>query len=460
MAKEIELHTEEVNDILHRPPAWILRWGITLFFAIIAALFIGSIFFKYPDVITAQVTISSTNLPVHLRAKTSGKIEQFLVQEGDPVTAGAVTAIIESATDYNDFVTLQQLCDAFRGQFIGQDAGQSIGQDAGQSKQLSAVGGHTGPPLRLRLGTIQSSYTQFLKSQHDYKTFIDANYHPQKIALIRKQMIRQQEILKQGERQLYNFEEQYLIQKNAYARDSALFAQGVIPQSEIEQSRLKRLASEQQYESLKSSITNMRLTLLQSEQMIFELSQDQNDRRLQYENTLTGSFDNLVSQMAQWEQTNLIISPITGKAVFTQYWQEHQNVMAGDLVLTIVPQEKAGVSGKLYIPLQGAGKVKTGQQVNIKLDNFPYMEFGMVEAKITHISAVPAEMGGTRILIADVDFPKGLVTNYNISVESGEEMNGTADIITEDISLFARFFNPIRHVLKKSYSPALHQKQQ
>ena len=430
--KEIEIHTEEVNDILHRPPAWILRWGITLFFAIIAALFIGSIFFKYPDVITAQITISSTNLPVHLMAKTSGKIERFLVQEGDPVTAGAVTAIIESATDYNDFVTLQQLCDAFRG----------------QSQHLSAVGGHTGPPLRLRLGTIQSSYTQFLKSQHDYRTFIDANYHPQKIALIRKQMAQQQEILKQGERQLYNFEEQYLIQKNAYARDSALFAQGVIPQSEIEQSRLKRLSSEQQYESLKSSITNMRLTLLQSEQMIFELTQDQNDRRLQYESALTGSFDNLISQMAQWEQTNLIISPIEGRAVFTQYWQEHQNVTAGDLVLTIVPKEKAGVSGKLYIPLQGAGKVKTGQQVNIKLDNFPYMEFGMVEAKITHISAVPAEMGGVRIIIADVEFPKGLVTNYNISVESGEEMNGIADIITEDISLFARFFNPIRHVFK------------
>ena len=196
----------------------------------------------------------------------------------------------------------------------------------------------------------------------------------------------------------------------------------------------------------------MRLTLLQSEQMIFELTQEQHDRRLQYESTLTGSFDNLTSQMAQWAQTNLIISPITGKAVFTQYWQEHQNVSAGDLVLTVVPLEKAGISGKLYLPLQGAGKVKTGQQVNIKLDNFPYMEFGMVAATITHISAIPVEMGGTKIIVADVHFPKGLTTNYRLPVESGEEMNGIADIITENISLFARFFNPIKHLLKsKTY---------
>ena len=433
--KDIEIHTEEVNDILSRPPVWILRWGITLFFAIIAVLFIGSIFFAYPDIITAPITVSSINLPVHLRAKTGGKIDRFLVREGELVSVGTVTAIIESATDYNDFLILQQLCHRFR---------ELLSMPEYNTKIITTF--HI--PLHLHLGNIQSPYTQFLKSLHDYKTFMDANYHTQKIALIRKQMAAQQEILQQGTRQLSNVEEQYLIQQGIYSRDSALFGQGVIPQADLEQSRLKRLSTAQQYENLKSSITNMRLALLQSEQMIFELAQEQIDRRLQYESTLSGNFDNLLSQMAQWEQTNLIVSPIDGKTIFTQYWQEHQNVTVGDLVLTIVPQEKAGISGKVYIPLQGVGKVKMGQQVNIKLDNFPYMEFGMVEASVTHISAIPVEIHGVKTVIADVHFPKGLSTNYHLTIESGEEMNGVADIITENISLFARFFNPIRHILK------------
>ncbi|MDR2585787.1 MAG: HlyD family efflux transporter periplasmic adaptor subunit [Prevotellaceae bacterium] len=430
--KQIEIHTQEVNDILYRPPVWILRWGITVFFIIIIALFIGSIFFRYPDIITAQVSISSINLPVHLRAKTSGKIERFLVQDGDNVQTGSVTAMIESATDYNDFQALKQFCETFRK----------------QSTQLSTPEGNIDPPLHINLGNIQSSYTQFLKSQQDYNAFITANYHNQKIALIRKQITQQQEILQQGARQLRNYEEQSLIHKSAYTRDSVLFTQGVIPQAEMEQSRVKRLTAEQQYESLKTTITNIKLTLLQSEQMIFELTQEYTDRRLLLENALTGNFDNLTSQMSQWEQTNLLISPITGNVVYTQYWQEHQNVNAGDLVLTIVPQEKAGISGKLYLPLQGAGKVKVGQQVNVKLDNFPYMEFGMVEAVIVHISMVPIEMNGVKMLIADMSFPNGLTTNYNITLESGEEMNGTGDIITEEISLFARFFNPIKYVFR------------
>ena len=418
--KEIEIHSEEVNDILSRPPAWILRWGITVVFVIVVAIFIGSIFFKYPDIITAPITISSTNLPVHLRAKTSGKIERFFVQEGDTVTGGIVIALIESTANYNDFLILKRLSNSMEADF----------------------------PPHLNLGSMQLSYTQFLKSRSDYETFVDANYHIQKIALIRKQMLQHQEVLKQGQRQLSIFEEQYQIQKNIYERDSALFAQSLISKADIEQSKIKRLSTTQQYESLKSNITNIQLTLLQSEQMIFELTQEQKDKKILYENTLTGSFDILIAQMVQWEQTNLIISPIDGKVAFTKYWQNNQHINVGDLVLTIIPQDKVGHSGKLYLPLQGVGKVKVGQQVNIKLDHFPYMEFGMVEARITHISAIPIEVGNTKMIIADVNFPNGLTTNYKLPVESGEEMNGTADIITEDLSLFARFTNPIRHVFK------------
>ena len=40
-------------------PAWIVRWGITLLFLVVVALLVGSCFFKYPDVITADMTLIS-----------------------------------------------------------------------------------------------------------------------------------------------------------------------------------------------------------------------------------------------------------------------------------------------------------------------------------------------------------------------------------------------------------------
>ncbi|MCL2414466.1 MAG: hypothetical protein FWC94_04350, partial [Bacteroidales bacterium] len=45
---EVNLHSEAVQEILGRPPQWMIRWGITLVFVVIFGLFVGSYFFKYP----------------------------------------------------------------------------------------------------------------------------------------------------------------------------------------------------------------------------------------------------------------------------------------------------------------------------------------------------------------------------------------------------------------------------
>ena len=41
--KDIELRSEEVQEVMGHMPSWILRWGITLFFVIILTLLILSL---------------------------------------------------------------------------------------------------------------------------------------------------------------------------------------------------------------------------------------------------------------------------------------------------------------------------------------------------------------------------------------------------------------------------------
>ena len=52
--KEIELRSEEVQEVMSHVPVWILRWGITVLFCIVIILLIGSYLFKYPDVVEAE----------------------------------------------------------------------------------------------------------------------------------------------------------------------------------------------------------------------------------------------------------------------------------------------------------------------------------------------------------------------------------------------------------------------
>ena len=88
--------------------------------------------------------------------------------------------------------------------------------------------------------------------------------------------------------------------------------------------------------------------------------------------------------------------------------------------------------------------------VNVKFDNYPYMEFGMVRVQIKNISLVPVTVeNNKKAYMLEVEFPNALVTNYGKTLTFSQEMTGSAEIITEDLRLLDKFLNPIRAVIKK-----------
>jgi HlyD family secretion protein len=157
----------------------------------------------------------------------------------------------------------------------------------------------------------------------------------------------------------------------------------------------------------------------------------------------------LQTQLAQWEQNYLLISPIDGFCTMTKYWQHNQNIIAGEVLATVVPQHKTKIIGKIELPPRGAGKVKEGQFVNVKFDNYPYMEYGMMKVQIAHISLVPINKDNQKNFVLEVVFPDSLVTNYGKTLEFSQEMTGSAEIITEDLRLLDRFLNPIKSLIKR-----------
>lgn len=429
--KKIELHSEEVSDILSLPPKWIISWGVSLIFTIVLILVTGSMFFRYPEIITAPITVSSGNMAVRLKARINGKLVSLLVKDSAKVGPNEPVAILETTTSYEDFIFLENSCNVFK---------EAIRKDSIPKQNLFR--------MSMQLGSIQPYFSSFIKSLDDYNNFMDADYHTKKISILNKQLKEQKSILVLGGSQLQDLNEQYLLAKAGFDRDSVLFEQKAISQADLEQSKIKRLSTRQSLDNIKGTVANMRHGILQSELSIFELNQDKNETQQQLKISLIGNFDNLSSQMEEWRQTYVLVSPVYGRISYSRYWQENQNVSAGDIVLVVIPEERAGVVGKIYLPLQGAGKVKLKQKVNIKLDNFPYMEYGMIEGRIRGMSSVPVEIDGVKVIALEIEFLNGLTSNYGIELNSGEEMSGIADIITENISLFQRLVNPIRHLFK------------
>lgn len=429
--KKIELRSEDVNDILSRPPGWILRWGSAVIFIIVALLLVGSAIFKYPDRLVAPVLVTSENLPAQLVAKTTGRLQNIFKKEGELVSKSELIATIENPTSYENYLELKSITTQF-------------------SDSLGSDGNITGCsfPANLQLGGLQNVYTQFLKSFKEDKNFIEINYHRKKIAILKRQIEAQKSLQLLSEKQLSLSKEQMDISDNIYKRDLSLYDQKVISQFDLEKSKSTQLSTRQQYETAQSDLNNMKINILQAEQSVFDLELNREEQLNLLERSLMGNYDDLRAEVKQWEQNYLLISPVDGKVSFTKFWQENQNVSVGDIVFTIVPMRDAKITGKIYLPLAGAGKVKVGQKVNIKLDNYPYMEFGMVQVKVGSISMIPTVINENKVYIIGVEFPNRLKTNYGIDLMFTEEMQGVAEIITKDLSLLQRILFPVKHVFK------------
>jgi HlyD family secretion protein len=235
------------------------------------------------------------------------------------------------------------------------------------------------------------------------------------------------------------------IGKLQYNRDSSLFSGQAISKADYEKSQSTLLESKYSCVSSGTTADNALIQISQLEQNIIEQEEDYAEKKKQYELLLKESYDNLQAQIRLWEQTYVLKSPVNGVITFTKFWSVNQNVIAGDKVITVIPKEKSSIVGKVDLPMSGSGKVKVGQMVNIKLANYPYMEFGMLRGKVKTISLVPSDNNYS----VEVEFPDGLKTNYGKQLEFSQEMQGTAEIITEDVRLLERFFNPIKSLLKK-----------
>ncbi len=86
-----------------------------------------------------------------------------------------------------------------------------------------------------------------------------------------------------------------------------------------------------------------------------------------------------------------------------------------------------------------------GQKVFIKLDNFPYQQYGMLIGKVVNFSISPNSEGNYTVYVS---LPNGTKTSYNKIFPFTQELLGNAEIITEDLSVAERLFYKFKDIFK------------
>jgi HlyD family secretion protein len=427
--KEVELRSEEVQEVLGSVPSWILRRGITLLACIVVMLIVGSWLFKYPEIISAPLVLTTATPPAGIVAKTSGKLLILQVKDQQAVQPGDCLALIENPAGYLDVL------------FLKSELRKIL--HAVKSERIYNI-----PRKDLRLGAIQSSYSGFQVNLESYNKFIELNYYPKKLKSTRKLIeankLHYRSLLKQKE----IVGKQHDLEIRAFDREAYLRKQNLISEEESDKAKGTLLQSDMNVQNMHASMENMQIQISQMEDNLVDIQQQYSEKKNAMLTGLKTTINQLENEIRSWEMTYVLSSPISGKVTFTNYWAVNQNVVAGDIVFTVVPIVQTELIGKAQLPIERSGKVKIGQLVNVHFNSFPDNVYGMVVGKVNRISLIPTKDGK---YIVEVKFPKGLTTSYHKKLPLSQEMTANADIITDDLRLLEQFIQPMKKIFKNNF---------
>ncbi|WP_321998161.1 HlyD family efflux transporter periplasmic adaptor subunit [Draconibacterium orientale] len=426
--KKIEIRSGEVQEILGGVPSRIVRYGILVFVAIFSLIIIFSFIFYYPDILRSNIVVTTENPPATLVARATGKIERLFVEDKDRVAAGQTIALIENPADYNDVLELEQMIDKV------QPAFDTLNFTVSQRFNKS-----------LQLGAVQEYYSQFLTRYEELNEFYQRNYYILKEESYKEQLKNARILYDRLWEQKVAIDKEYQIKQRNYERQKKLLAGEVVSSTVLEQAESEMLSKKSELDGIRSTLAEKQIDISELDQKIIENEKEYHDYKIQYESALIEAFNNLKSQASDWFLTYVLRSPIDGVVTFNKFYAENQNITEGDRVLTIVPEDVGEVIGKVELPVRGSGKVKEGLDVNVKFDNYPYMEYGLVRGKVKSVSLVPEDS----FYMVEITFPNGLVTNYDNKLQMQSQLMGQAEIITEDLRLIQRIFNPLKALWKE-----------
>lgn len=425
-----EIRSHEMQEVMSGIPGSFLRWGLFLFFALIIILLTISWFISSPTVVTVPLTITTLNSPAILVAKSGGKIEELFVINEENVYEKQSIALIENPADYSDVKAITSFLD-------------TIKRNSGWHENVNMLAF----PSDLSLGEIQTSYAHFSASWQQFLQYLSQAYIPTKLELLEKQIINQAEYTTELMNQKRLSEQDLQLVTNSFKRDSLLFITSTysISINEFEQSKQALLQRQLSFSSLKGSIKSNELATLRLQETRLDLQIQFGNEMQQLRLALDEAFQLLQVSLNQWKEKYLIESPINGKITFTSFWNKNQVIKVGETLATVIPEDGSRIIARSVVPIAGFGRVKAGQEVNIKLSGFPNTEFGVLKGRIRSLSLVPVEGG----YIAEIDLINGMRSSYNRDIGFIQEMNGTADIITDNNRLIYRFIKPLNTLVNK-----------
>lgn len=425
---DIEIRSEEVQEILGTPPGWLTRFGTLVAVIVFLVILWAAFWIRYPDIVDGEIKVTSTEPARKIYSINSGYISRILVRNEQIADSGQVLIALESNGNSNVDDVM-----AF-------DDAMSTVKELDEGTLLDF-----NPPMNLLLGEIQEDLYNFLQDQEAYRQSRRGRVVRSSASTreLQSRITNLENEVQQNSRDKRRVQDGLDAQTDALSRERRLYQQRKISAEALRkrEEAIRQLDRERQGLESDSKSKRFEIQMLET-QLRGEKRSSKSEGSRAFEN-MKNSFTRLQNTVENWKDRHLIVAPIKGIVVLTNPdVSEKQFVSRESPLLSIVPTETTQTLGKMMLPVDGSGKVDTGQQVIVKFKSYPFYEYGAVIGKVKWKGRVP----NNQKIPVEIIFPNGLNTTRNREIDPAQELAGEAQIITSDKRLIEKLFENFRRI--------------
>jgi HlyD family secretion protein len=418
---DLEINSEEVQEIITAVPSWILRWGITLIFIILGTIVMLSALIEYPDIVKTGLKVNSLNSPKPVLAKQNGKLTALLVKDGQMVTENQSLAYFESTANPDDIIKINRELKQLRDRVLKNELATS------------------GLPTGFSLGELQGTYQTFYQQYLQYQSTLRNGYYLNKMAFLENDLKDINTLKTQIIEQRKVQQQEYTNQEEEYKAYQKLYKNKVISRSEFTQQENKYLAAKYPLQQTETSLLNNTSSFSAKEKELLDLKHTISEEQAKFLQAL----NQCINESDAWILQYILRAPVAGKLSFAGIVQQNQNIAANQEVFIVNPGN-TNFFGEIQIPQYNMGKIRKGERTLVKLKSYPFEQYGMIRGRLTFISDVAYK---DSVFIAKVSFEKFENKDPNRKIILKNGMQADAEIITEESSLLQRFFRNITKIM-------------
>ncbi|RZK24838.1 MAG: HlyD family efflux transporter periplasmic adaptor subunit, partial [Flavobacterium sp.] len=377
---------------------------------------ISTQFISYPDTVHEKSFLTSEYSPQKVRLSNSGMLKAILVKDQEYVKKDSIIGWLESDVNYRE---IQKLI------------GQLKETETALIKNQSNLGAVKYFSLINKFGdqTLQDAFSKFLSSILRYEAFTGRGYYQKQLNFFKGQVQNHQQHESALAAKMSSVLADYSLSQKQLQRDSLLLSKKLLTEIDLIQEHGMVVSKRNNMRDMDISLLGVKANVNNALNSMDELEHQYNEARLL---ALEG-LELFKNTLNKWIEDHSIRAPSSGIFESTPNAQPNQFIEAGKHIGYVVPR-KSKYYFTSFLKQSSISKISLGDQVDIRLESYPYRDYGSLSGQVLSISNVGLDSGyACKIILKN-----SLTTTLNKQIPYRETLFGEAIFTTKKSTLLEK----------------------